>query len=384
MSAAAKPLHLLIINPGSTSTKVALYAYEPSPPTAHPADNLHPVWDETLNHDSAALARFPRIFDQYPLRYQQIADLLRAKGTSLADIDAVIGRGGLLRKQIVSAPYLIDEAMVEEMRTGDPSGQRDHASNLGIILADQFAREASAAQGRPIAAYIVESASVDEMIDVARVTGWPQIERKSLSHILSAKAAANRAAREIGKPYNQLNLVVSHLGGGISVTAHRLGQQIDVNQALDGEGPFSPERSGGLPVGDLARICFSGEFSYAQIRRMIAGQGGLIAHLGTNDAREVERRITVGDEHALLIYRAMAYAIGKYVGAMAAALGSKPDALAFTGALAYSQMLIDWLREQLAWLAPIYVYPGSDEMHALAAAALPALLGLEPARRYGE
>jgi butyrate kinase len=382
VSSAAKPLHLLIINPGSTSTKVALYAYEPTPPTDHPADNLHPIWDETVSHDSTALARFPRVVDQYPLRYQQIAGLLRAKGTSLADVDAVVGRGGLLRKPIASAAYLIDPPMVEEMRAGDPSGQRDHASNLGIILADQFAREASAAQGRLIAAYIVESASVDEMIDVARITGWPQIERKSLSHILSAKAAANRAAREIGKPYRQLNLVVSHLGGGISVTAHRLGQQIDVNQALDGEGPFSPERSGGLPVGDLAHICFSGEFSYAQIRRMIAGQGGLVAHLGTNDAREVERRIAVGDEHARLIYRAMAYAIGKYVGAMAAALGNRPDALVFTGALAHSKLLIAWLREQLAWLAPIYVYPGSDEMQALAAGVLPVLLGLEQPLRY--
>ncbi len=375
-------MNILIINPGSTSTKVALYAYDATATGDHPADHLHPIWDEAVSHGSAALARFSRIVDQYPLRYQQIADLLRAKGTQLGDIDAIVGRGGLLRKQIVSAAYLIDATMVAEMQAGDPSGQRDHASNLGIILAAAFALESSAAQGRPVNAYIVESASVDEMIDVARITGWPQIERKSLSHILSAKAAANRAAREIGKPYPQLNLVVTHLGGGISVTAHRLGLQIDVNQALDGEGPFSPERSGGLPVGDLARICFSGEFSYEQIRHMIAGQGGLVAHLGTNDAREVERRIAAGDEHAALIYRAMAYAIAKYCGAMAAALAVRPDALVFTGSLAHSKLLVDLIKEQIGWLAPIYVYPGTDEMQALASGVLPALLGLAPTLRY--
>ncbi len=380
MTSSPESLNILIINPGSTSTKLALYACDPS--AADPETSLHPLWDETVSHDAAALARFARIVEQYPLRYEQISRLLVAKGTRLTEIDAVVGRGGLLRKPIVSAPYLIDETLVSEMREGDPSGQRDHASNLGILLADQFAREASIAQGRTINAYIVESASVDEMIDLARVTGWRQIERKSLSHILSAKAAARRAAREIGKPYEQLNLVVTHLGGGISVTAHQQGRQIDVNQALDGEGPFSPERSGGLPVGDLARICFSGEYTYAQIRKMIAGQGGLVAHLGTNDALEVERRIAAGDEHAMFIYRAMAYAIAKYVGAMAVALGSKPDGLVFTGSLAHSQMLLGWVSEQVAWLAPVYIYPGTDEMRALAAGVLPALLGHELPHRY--
>lgn len=380
MSSAHERLNILIINPGSTSTKVALYACDPA--AADPQASLHPLWDEAVSHNSNDLARFGRIVEQYPLRHEEIGRLLKAKGTRLGDIDAVVGRGGLLRKSIVSAPYLIDEALVREMREGDPSGQRDHASNLGIILADQFAHEASTTQGRTINAYIVESASVDEMIDLARATGWPQIERKSLSHILSAKAAARRAAREIGRPYEQLNLVVTHLGGGISVTAHRQGRQIDVNQALDGEGPFSPERSGGLPVGDLTRICFSGEYTYAQIRKMIAGQGGLVAHLGTNDAREVERRIAAGEEHAEFIYRAMAYAIAKYVGAMAVALGSRPDALVFTGSLAHSQMLLNWISEQVAWLAPIYIYPGSDEMQALAAGVLPVLLGHEPPLRY--
>ncbi len=373
---------LLIINPGSTSTKVAAYTLDPAASAADPDAGLRPVWDETVNHSSAELARYPRIVAQEPLRYGEVAALLRDQGTSLADISAVVGRGGLLRKPITGGAYLIEPPLVEEMRAGDPSGQRDHASNLGIILADEFARVASQQQGRPVPAYIVDSATFDEMIDVARITGWPQVQRTSLSHTLSQHAAANRAARELGKPYPQLNLVVSHLGGGISVTAHRLGRQIDVNQALDGEGPFSPERSGSLPVGDLARICFSGAYSYEQIRLMIAGQGGLVAHLGTNDAREVERRITAGDAHAELIYRAMAYTIGRWVGAMAAALGCQPDALVFTGSLAHSAMLIGWLRDQLAWLAPIYVYPGTDEMHALAAGVVGVLRGLEEAKHY--
>lgn len=375
MEAARQPIQLLIINPGSTSTKVALYSVDA-------AGEAQPLWDEAVSHNAEELRRYPRIIDQYPLRYAAVAKLLQAQGTNLSEISAIVGRGGLLRKSIISAAYLIDETLVAEMRAGDPSGQREHASNLGILMADQFAREASTAQGRGVHAYIVESASVDELIDVARISGWPQIERKSLSHILSAKAVGRRTAKELGKRYEELNLVITHLGGGISVTAHQLGKQIDVNQALDGEGPFSPERSGGLPVGDLARICFSGAYSYEQVRKMIAGQGGLVAHLGTNDAREVEQRIAAGDKHAQLIYRAMAYAIAKYVGAMAAALGCRPDALVFTGSLAYSTMLLNWVMAQVAWLAPIYVYPGTNEMHDLAAAILPVVLGGEQPLRY--
>lgn len=375
-------IKLLIINPGSTSTKLALYQGEAGPRTTETYHDPELLWSATARHSAQQLARFSRIADQFAMRDADITALLEEKGTRLNDLDVVVGRGGLFLKPIKSGTYLVTPEMLAEMQQGDPSGQWEHASNLGILLAQAVADDAGKAQGRIIPTYTVDPPTVDELQDIARVSGWPEVPRRALAHVLSLKAAGRRASHDLGKPYAALNLVISHLGGGISVTAHRQGQMIDENQALDGEGPFSPERSGGLPVGDLARICFSGQYNYAQIKHKIAGGGGLVAHLGTNDAQEVERRIGTGDEHARLIFRAMAYAIAKEVGRMAAALGSRPDALIFTGDLAYSEMLIGWLREQLAWLAPILVYPGSDEMLALARGAYRALLGLEPPKRY--
>jgi butyrate kinase len=229
---------------------------------------------------------------------------------------------------------------------------------------------------------------VDEFDPIARISGLPEIERRSLSHALNLKATSRRVAAELGKPYEELNLVGVHLGGGITVSAHRRGRMVDVNQALDGTGPFSPERSGGLPIGDVVRMCYSVppyeavRLSYEEMFKKIAGEGGLVAHLGTNDGAEVERRIQAGDEHARLVYEAMAYQIAKEIGLMATVLKGEIDAIYLTGGLAHSQLLIDWIVARTAWIAPVLVYPGEDEMLALAQGALRVLRGQEAAKEY--
>jgi butyrate kinase len=270
--------------------------------------------------------------------------------------------------------------MVTELQARDK--EREHASSLGALLAFKVAAQVG------VPAYVVDPVSVDEFDDLARVSGLPEIERKSLSHALNLKAVARRAASELGKPSSALHLVVVHLGGGISVTVHRRGRMVDVNQALDGTGPFAPERAGGLPVGDVVRMCFGVppyqglNLTYEQMFRKLAGRGGLVAHLGTNSALEVERRIADGDDDARLIYEAMAYQIAKELGAMATVLNGDVDAVVITGGVAHSQMLLDWIRPRVAWIAPVLVYPGEDEMLALAQGVLRVLRGEEEAREY--
>jgi butyrate kinase len=358
---------LLVINPGSTSTKVAVYEDE------------QPLFVETLRHSSHELDAFPHVLDQYDFRLRTILDLLQARDIPLASLSAVVGRGGLLRP-IPSGTYLVNQKMVAELRERDK--QREHASNLGAPLAFELASRVG------VPAYIVDPVCVDEFDDLARVSGLPEIERKSLSHALNLKAVARRAADHLGKPYPALNLVIVHMGGGISVSVHRRGDMVDVNQALDGTGPFAPERAGGLPVGDVVRMCFgvapyeSLSLTYEQMFRKIAGQGGLVAHLGTNSAAEVEERIRAGDHHARLIYEAMAYQIAKEIGAMATVLKGAVDAIVITGGVAHSAMLLDWIRERIAWIAPVLAYPGEDEMLALAQGGLRVLRGGEAARAY--
>ena len=270
--------------------------------------------------------------------------------------------------------------MVKELTRRD--AEREHASGLGAPLADEIAGLAG------VPAYIVDPVCVDEFDELARVSGLPEIERRSLSHALNLKAVARRAAEELSRPYSELNLVITHMGGGISVTAHGQGRMVDVNQALDGTGPFSPERAGGLPVGDVARMCFGIHpyeelrLSYDEMFKKLAGQGGLVAHLGTNDAIEVEARIQAGDDGAKLVYQAMAYQIAKEIGAMATVLRGQVDAVVLTGGLAHSDMLVAWIRERVAWIGLILVYPGEDEMLALAQGALRVLRGEEKAKRY--
>ncbi len=358
---------LLVINPGSTSTKVAVYEDE------------QPLFVETLRHASQRLAAFPHIVDQYEFRLEAVLDLLESRGIPLASLSAVVARGGLLRP-IAGGTYTVNEKMVAELTRRD--AERQHASGLGAPLADDIASRAG------IPAFIVDPVCVDEFDEVARISGLPEIERKSLSHALNLKAVARRAAEDLSRPYSELHLVIVHMGGGISVTAHRHGRMVDVNQALDGTGPFAPERAGGLPVGDVVRMCFGVhpydglDLTYKQMFRKLAGQGGLVAHLGTNDALEVEARIEAGDAHAILVYEAMAYQISKEIGAMATTLKGKVDAIVLSGGLAHSKMLLGWIRGRVSWIAPLLVYPGEDEMLALAQGALRVLRGEEKARTY--
>jgi len=358
---------LLVINPGSTSTKIAVY------------DDERPLFVETLRHSSQEIAAFSHILDQYDFRLRAVLSFLEEQQIPLDSLAAVVGRGGLVRP-IPSGTYQVNDKMVAEL--SNRNKEREHASNLGGVLA----RDIAARVGVP--AFIVDPVAVDEFDDLARIAGLPEIERKSLSHALNLKSAARRAAQDLGRPYPELNLVIVHLGGGISVTAHRKGRMVDVNQALDGNGPFAPERAGGLPVGDVVRMCFGVppyeglDLTYEQMFKKLAGQGGLVAHLGTNNAVEVEQRITAGDDHARLIYEAMAYQISKEIGAMATVLRGQLDAIVITGGVAHSEMLLSWIRERVGWIAPILVYPGEDEMLALAQGALRGLRGEEAARQY--
>jgi butyrate kinase len=358
---------VLVINPGSTSTKVAVY------------DDEQPLFVETLRHASDEIAAFAHILDQYDFRRDAVLGLLRDRGVPLASLDAVVARGGLLRP-IPSGTYRVNDEMVRELCRRDKV--REHASNLGAPLAREIADRVD------VPAFIVDPVCVDEFEPLARVSGLPDIERRSLSHALNLKAVARRVAADLDRPYDTLNLVMVHLGGGISVTAHRRGQMIDVNQALDGGGPFSPERSGGLPVGDVVRMSYGEppyedyDLTYEEMFARLAGRGGLVAHLGTNNAVEVERQIEIGDEHARLIYEAMAYQIAKEIGAMATVLAGDVDALVLTGGLAHSQILIGWIRERVGWIAPLLIYPGEDEMLSLAQGALRVLRGEEAARAY--
>ncbi len=359
---------VLVINPGSTSTKVAVYEDEQL------------IFQESLHHTSQEISAFSHILDQYDFRLEAVLDLLERREAPLHSFSAVVGRGGILRP-IPSGTYVVDENMVAEL--GERDKEREHASNLGALLAYEIA----SCVGVP--AFIVDPVCVDEFDDLARVSGLPEIERKSLSHALNLKAVARQAASKLGRPYNEVNLVVVHLGGGISVTAHRGGRMVDVNQALDGTGPFAPERAGGLPVGDVVRMCYGiapyedVALTYEQMFRKLAGQGGLVAHLGTNNAVEVERRIEAGDAHARFIYEAMAYQIAKEIGAMATVLKGEVEAIVITGGVARSAVLLDWIEDRVAWIAPLLLYPGEDEMLALAEGVLRVLWGKEPARVYG-
>ncbi|MBN1483723.1 MAG: butyrate kinase [Chloroflexia bacterium] len=351
--------HILVINPGSTSTKVALFQDEAL---------LH---KETLRYDAAELAPFPRIADQYAFRRDSVLQWLQGLEVKVSDLNAVVGRGGLFGP-LESGTYRVNEAMLEEMRH---PVSREHASNLGVLIAHEIAGRADAP------AFTVDPVSVDEFPPVARLSGLAEIERKSLSHALNIKAVARRAAAAMGQCYPDLNLVVAHLGGGISVTAHRRGRMVDVNNALDA-GPFSPERCGTLPLTDLIELCYSGRFEKPELKKHLIGRGGLVSHLGTNSALEVERRIAAGDQQTLLVAQAMAYNIAKEIGAMATVLQGDVDAIVITGGVAHWQDLLDWIEQRVSFIAPVMVYPGEVEMLALAQGALRVLQGQERAKDY--
>lgn len=351
---------LLIINPGSTSTKIAIY------------DNEKPVFEETLRHSNEELAPYATIYDQYEFRKNVILDTLNAKGINITKLNSVIGRGGLL-KPLEGGTYNVNETMLKDLKVG-VMGQ--HASNLGGIIANEIASQLN------IPAFIVDPVVVDELDDVARISGMPEIKRMSLFHALNQKAVAKRAAGDLGKKYNEVNLIVAHMGGGVSVGAHKKGRVVEVNNALDGEGPMSPERAGTLPVGSLMKLCFSGKYTQDEIKKKAVGKGGLVAHLGTNDGREVVKRIQSGDKNAELVYFAMAYQVAKEIGSCAAALEGKVDAICLTGGLAYDKLLTGWIKERVEFISKVFVYPGEDEMIALAQGGLRVLRGEEEAKEY--
>ncbi|MGI5997082.1 MAG: butyrate kinase [Lutispora sp.] len=351
---------LLVINPGSTSTKIAVF------------DNEKPVFEETIRHSNEELAPYATIIDQFEFRKNMILDTLNAKGINITKLSAVIGRGGLL-KPIESGTYTVNEAMLEDLRSGS-RGQ--HASSLGGVIAHEIASQLH------IPAYIVDPVVVDELDDVARISGMPEIERISILHALNQKAVARRAAKDMGKAYEDINLIVAHLGGGVSVGAHKKGRVVEVSNALDGDGPMSPERAGVLPVGSLIDLCYSGKYTYDEMKKKIVGKGGLVAHLGTNDGREVVKRIEAGDKHAEMVYYAMAYQIAKEIGACAAVLEGNVEAICLTGGLAHDKLFTGWIKERVEFISQVLIYPGEDEMIALAEGGLRILRKEEEPKEY--
>ncbi len=349
---------ILVINPGSTSTKVGLFEDE------------NRVWVEKISHPVEEIKKYERIIDQLDMRKQVIESFL--EGKDVKELHAVVGRGGLL-KPIPSGTYRVNERMIEDLRKGV---QGEHASNLGGILAHEIGKKYNAP------AFIVDPVVVDEMDEIAKVTGWPEIKRRSIFHALNHKAVARRAAKELGKRYEDVNLIVVHLGGGISAGAHKKGKVVDVNNALNGDGPFAPERAGSLPNWDLIEIVLSGKYTRDELKKKLAGKGGVVAHLGTNDMREVEDRIRNGDEHATFIMQAMAYQVAKEIGALSTVLKGEIDGIVLTGGLAYDDNFINWIKERVSFLGRIFVYPGEDEMEALALGALRVLRGEEEAKEY--
>lgn len=350
---------ILIINPGSTSTKIGVYEDETQ------------LMEETLRHTTEEIAQYDTIYDQKDFRKNVILDVLKEKDVDLNSIDVVVGRGGLL-KPIPGGTYATTPELLEDLKIGK---QGQHASNLGGLLAYDIAQEID------VPSYIVDPVVVDELQDVARLSGHPLMDRVSIFHALNQKAVAKRYAKETGKAYDELNLIVVHMGGGVSVGAHKNGQIIDVANALDGDGPFSPERSGGLPSGQLMKVCFSGDYTEAEVGKMINGNGGFNAYLGTNDMREVVEMAKT-DEKAALVRDAFHYQLGKEIGSMAVVLDGKVDQIILTGGIAYNQITCDYFKDHCGFIAPITVYPGEDELLALAQGALRVMNGEEEAKQY--
>ena len=350
----------LIINPGSTSTKLGIFEDETL------------VMDETLRHSTEEIAKYASIIDQKDFRKNIILDFLKEKNIDVKSFNVIVGRGGLL-KPIPGGTYPVTDKLIADLKTGV---QGQHASNLGGILAKEIADQIG------VPSYIVDPVVVDELIPLARYSGMPEISRSSIFHALNQKAVARRYAKENGKKYEDLNLIVIHMGGGVSVGAHEKGRVIDVFNALDGDGAFSPERAGGVPTGGLIRLCFSGKYTETELMKMAVGNGGFNAYLGTNDARDVIRRIDEGDAKAKEVMDAFIFQISKNVGAMATVLKGKVDQIIITGGIAYNERVTGAIKERVGFIAPVTLYPGEDELLALAQGALRVMNGEEKAQEY--
>lgn len=350
----------LIINPGSTSTKIAVFNDEEI------------LFEQTIRHSNEELSSFKNVAEQFEFRKNLILDKLKENNIELNSLSAVVGRGGLL-KPIKSGTYSINENMLKDLKNS-PLGE--HASNLGGIIAFEIAKDLN------IPSFIADPVVVDELSDVARISGHPEFHRISIFHALNQKAVARRAAKDMGRNYEDLNLVVAHLGGGISVAAHKKGKVVDVNNALSGDGPFSPERSGSLPAAQVVEMCFSGKYSKEEIHKMVAGKGGMSAYLGTNNVKEVKENSDKGNKKSEIIYNAMAYQISKAIGEYAVVLDGNVDGIIITGGIAYDSNFVDLIRKKVSFIANVAAYPGEDELTALAMGGLRVLKGTENAKEY--
>ncbi|MDE6446475.1 MAG: butyrate kinase [Alistipes sp.] len=350
---------ILAINPGSTSTKVALYEEE------------RPLLETTLRHTTEEVSRFVDVIDQLDWRRGLILRTLRDNGFDIEELSAVIGRGGLIRP-VTAGVYEVNSRMRYDLR----NAQMKHACNLGGLLAAQIAHMAK------VKAYIADPPVVDEMDDVARISGMPMCPRKPIFHALNQKAIARLHCQREGRVYEETNLVVAHMGGGISVAAHRCGRIVDVNNALDGDGPFAPDRAGNIPSAELIKVCFSGKYTKEELLKFISSKGGLVALLGTNSVIEVMERIARGDERAAKVLAAMNYNIAKQIGAMAATLEGKVDGILLTGGIAYNEPVVEAIRRHCSFIAPVTVYPGENELEALALNALVVLRGIVEPKEY--
>jgi butyrate kinase len=351
---------ILSINPGATSTKVALY------------QDTKPIKVEVIRHSSDDLSTFKHTLDQLEYRKSLILKFLERNNVEVSDISAIVGRGGPF-KPLESGTYTVSDKMLSDIKAGNV--QADHPSNLGALIAFEIIK------GTDVPAFIVDPVSVDEFPPVARISGLPELPRRSLSHALNIKMVARKAASRLRRKYEELNLIIVHLGSGISVSSHLKGKMIDVNNAND-MGPFSPQRTGALPVTGLAKLCFSGKHTQPEMYSLLTKKGGLLAHLGTDNVEEVERRIDRGDEKAKLIYEAMVYQIAKEIGAMSATLNGDVDAIVLTGGIANSKRLVDHITHKVKFIARVMVFPGEDEMEALTLGALRVLSGEERPQEY--
>mgnify|MGYP006292317685 CR=1 FL=1 len=351
--------YILVINPGSTSTKVALFKRDKQ------------ILKETIIHPRDQIAAHPKLWDQFDLRKSALINFIETNNIKFNELEAVVGRGGLL-KPLTGGTYLVNNQMLEDARKGL---QGQHASNLGCALADSIARQAG------VKSYVVDPVSVDEFEPLARYSGHPLIERRSLSHTLNIHAVGRVAANDLGVNYWKTNFIIAHLGGGISICPLKKGRIVDVNDASS-SGPFSPERTGELPLQQFITLCYSGKYSETDIRKMVMGKGGLYAYLHTADAMEVENRIKKGDTKAAEIYQAMAYQISKEIGAMSTVVNGDVRAIVISGGLAKSKMLVDWITERVKFIAEVLVYPTEFEMQALAEGVVRVFDGVEKALVY--
>lgn len=352
---------VLAINPGSTSTKISVFDLKGKV-----------VKSEVIRHDPQEIAKFAKVIDQHQFRVNALENFLSENNISENDFAFIVGRGGFL-KPIQSGTWIVNDKMIEDLRI---AARGEHASNLGAIIAYNIAKKTG------VKAYIVDPIVVDELEDIARVTGFPEIKRTSVFHALNQKATARKAAQTLGVEYDNANFIVAHLGGGTTVGAHKKGKVIDVNNGLYGEGPMTPERSGALPAENLVNMCYSGKYDKAVIQKKLHGKGGIYAHLGTSDMREVIKTALAGHSQFKLVLDAMLYQVSKEIGAMSAVLNGEINAIVITGGLAFDKYVTDFISNKVKFIAKVMIYPGEDEMEALFSSSMLSVNGKAPLHEY--